>query len=73
MLFDLVFVESFSLPLLKPNRELQNILQMTQVVSYSLYIYIYIYCHPLTDYFVVSQSFSVARHTRILKLGSKPG
>ena len=31
------------------------------------------YIHPQTDYFVVSQLFSVARHTRFSKLGSKPG
>ena len=36
------------------------------------YIYIYIYSHPQTDYFVVSQLFSVARHVGRLKLGSKP-
>ena len=33
----------------------------------------YIYCHPQTDCFIVSQLFSVARHTRFPKLGSKPG
>ena len=32
----------------------------------------HIYCHPQTDCFVVSQLFSVARHLRCLKLGSKP-
>ena len=32
----------------------------------------YVYCHPQTDCFVVSQLFSVARHVRRLKLGSKP-
>ena len=32
---------------------------------------IYIYCHQQTDCFVVSQLFSVARHARCLKLGSK--
>ena len=31
-----------------------------------------IYCHPQTDRFVVSQLFSVARHVRRSKLGSKP-
>ena len=31
-----------------------------------------IYCHPQRDYLVVSQIFSVARHERRLKLGSKP-
>ena len=31
---------------------------------------IYIYCHP--DSFVLSQTFSVARHVGHLKLGSKP-
>ena len=34
--------------------------------------YIYIYCHTLTNCFVVSQLFSVARQIGILKLGSKP-
>ena len=34
---------------------------------------LYIYCHPLTDCFVVSQLFSVARQARFLNLGSKPG
>ena len=40
--------------------------------------YIYIYnvcmyvCHPQRDCFIVSQLFSVARHVRRLKLGSKP-
>ena len=33
---------------------------------------IYIYCHPHTDYFVVSQLFNVAKHIGRLKLGSKP-
>ena len=36
------------------------------------YMYIYI-CHPHTDCFVVAQLFSVARHARFPKLGSKPG
>ena len=31
----------------------------------------HIYCHPQTDCFVVSQLFSVVRHVRRLKLGSK--
>ena len=35
-------------------------------------IYSHIYSHPQTDCFVVSQLFSVARHTGHLKLGSKP-
>ena len=34
--------------------------------------WIYLYCHPQTDSFVVLQIFSVARHVRRLKLGSKP-
>ena len=38
-----------------------------------LYIYIYIYSHPQKDCFVVSHLFSVARHARCLKLGSKRG
>ena len=42
-------------------------------LSLNLYIYIYIYCHPQTDCFVVSQLFSVARHARFSKLGSKHG
>ena len=29
-------------------------------------------CHPHTDCFIISQLFSVARHIRRLKLGSKP-
>ena len=37
-----------------------------------IYIYICIYNHPQTDYFVVSQLFSVARHVGRLKLGLKP-
>ena len=37
-----------------------------------IYIYIYIYCHLQTDWFVVSQVFSVARHVGRLKLGSEP-
>ena len=36
-----------------------------------IYIYIYINCHPQTDCFVVSQLFSVARHARRSKPGSK--
>ena len=35
-----------------------------------IYIYIYI-CHPRTDYFIVSQLFSVARYIGHLKLGLK--
>ena len=38
----------------------------------SLYIYIYIYTHPQTDCFVLSELFSVARHSGCLKPGSKP-
>ena len=47
-------------------------------LSLSLYIYIYIYtyiytyCHPQTDSFIVSQLFSVARHTGRFKLSLKP-
>ena len=38
-----------------------------------IYIYIYIYlCHPQTDFFVVSQLFSVARHVGRLKPRLKP-
>ena len=29
------------------------------------------YCHPQTDCFIVSQLFSMARHVRHFKLGSK--
>ena len=32
-------------------------------------MYMYTYCHPQTNYFVVSQLFGVARHVR----HSKPG
>ena len=42
---------------------------MTEYVY--IYIYIYIFCHPQTDYFVVSKPFSVARHVGHFKLGSK--
>ena len=31
-----------------------------------------VYCHPYTDCFLVSQLFSVTRHARRFKLGSKP-
>ena len=31
-----------------------------------------VYCHPQTDHFIVWQLFSVARHMRCFKLGSKP-
>ena len=37
-----------------------------------LAIYIYIYSHPLTDCFVLSELFSVARHIGGSKPGSKP-
>ena len=37
-----------------------------------IYIYIYIYYHPHTDCFVLSEIFSVARHARRSKPGSKP-
>ena len=33
---------------------------------------LYICSHPQTDCFVVSHHFSVARHARFSKLGSKP-
>ena len=36
-----------------------------------IYIYIYIYSHPQTDYLVVSQLFSVARHARFSKAGTE--
>ena len=35
--------------------------------------WIYIYIHPLIDYFVVSQLFSVASHPRFSKVELKPG
>ena len=38
----------------------------------TIFIYMNIYCHPQIDCFVVSRLFSVARHVRRLKLGSKP-
>ena len=41
-------------------------------ITHISYIYIYIYCHLQTDYFVVSQLFSVAKHVGCLKMGSKP-
>ena len=34
--------------------------------------YIYTYCHPLTDCFVLSELFSVAKHAGRSKPGSKP-
>ena len=34
--------------------------------------HIYIYSYPQTDYLVVSQLFSVARHAGYFKLGLKP-
>ena len=40
-------------------------------LSLSIYIYIYIHGYPQTDCFVISQLFSLARHTGLLKLGSK--
>ena len=42
-------------------------------MALSHFIYIYIYCHPRTDYFVVSLLFSVDRHVSCFKLSSKPG
>ena len=47
-------------------------INLLQSVTIYIYIYIYTYCHPRTDYFAVSQLFSVARHVGRLKLGSKP-
>ena len=41
-------------------------------IQFEIYIYIYTYILSSTDYFVVSQLFSVARHVGRLKLGSKP-
>ena len=40
---------------------------MTNIV----YIYIYIYCHPQTNYFVLSELFSEARHIGRSKPESK--
>ena len=37
-----------------------------------IYIYIYIYCHPQTDYFVLLELFSVARHAGRSKPWFKP-
>ena len=49
---------------------------ITQYIYTYIYVYIYVcvcvYGHPQTDCFVVSQFFSVARHVRRLKVGSKP-
>ena len=36
-----------------------------------LNIHTYLYCHPKADCFIVSQLFSVTRHVKRLKLGSK--
>ena len=44
----------------------------TTSVNIYIYIYIYIYWHPQTDYFVLSELFSVARHEGRLKLEPKP-
>ena len=40
-------------------------------VCVCVYIYIYIYSHPQTDFFILSELFSVARHAGRSKLGSK--
>ena len=37
-----------------------------------IYIFMYVYCHPQTEYFVASQSFSVVRHRRSFKLRLRP-
>ena len=42
---------------------------MTEI--FSLRLSLYIYCYPQRDCFIVSQLFSVARHARFSKLGSK--
>ena len=36
-----------------------------------IYIYTYIYSHPQTDFFIISQLLSVARHVGRFKLGLK--
>ena len=41
-------------------------------ISLCSYICMYISCQPQTDCFVEIQSFSVARHAKCFKLGSKP-
>ena len=46
-------------------------LPIALIPSQYIYIYIYIYCHPQTDCFVISQLFTVARHTRCFKPWSK--
>ena len=46
------------------------VIDTTMLYMYS--IYIFLYCHPQTDGFIISQLFSVARHTGHFKLGSKP-
>ena len=53
----------FMPPAKKPPSEI-----MTTILCYD--IYIYIYTHPQTDCFIVSQFFSVARHTKRFKPGS---
>ena len=60
----LINPKGVSIPLNKPNQNRYS--------SKYMYIYIYIYCHPQTDCFVLSELFSVARHTRCSKPGSKP-
>ena len=44
----------------------------TSGIRFIVHLYIYIYCHPQTDCFVISELFSVARHVRRSKPGSKP-
>ena len=57
----------------KAKNFLNDTLSLSLPLSTYIYIYIYILCHPQTDCFVVSQLFSMARHARGFKLGSKPG
>ena len=44
----------------------------TKTLTFDIIIITYISCHPRTDYFVISQLFSVARHVGRFLLGSKP-
>ena len=52
-------------------RQTERVRKLSAVRGWWIYIYVYIYCHPQTDCFVQSELFSVARHIRRSKPGSK--
>ena len=60
-------------------RNLQNIFALFHICTYVclsmyvIYVYIYIYYYPLTDCFVVSQLFCVARYAGRFKLPTHAG